>query len=299
MIRKHIPTFLVLAVHAGAIAAPFFFSRRLLVAALVSYLVQMFVITAGYHRYFSHRAFKTSRAFQLVLAWLGTSTMQNGPLWWASWHRWHHRWSDTDRDAHSPIRRGFWYAHIGWVMDGTHDEPPLENLRDFTRYPELRFIDRHRWLPVVTFAVATFAIGGLGALLWVFALATTLSFHATLFINSLSHGRGRRPYETGDMSRNSMLLALITLGEGWHNNHHRYMSCARQGFMWWEVDVTFYLLKLLSYSGLVRGLRPVPAGYVATRDAAADPERARDQSRRAGESRTPPAPAATADTIPT
>jgi stearoyl-CoA desaturase (Delta-9 desaturase) len=260
--RKHIPTFLVLAVHAAALVAPLFFSWRLLLAAVVTYVVQMFVITGGYHRYFSHRAFKTSRAFQLLLAWVGASTMQNGPLWWASWHRWHHRHSDEPLDAHSPIRRGFVYAHIGWVMDGTHDVPPLENIRDFTRYPELRFIDRNSWLPVVTFAAVTYLVGGAGAFFWVFALATTLSFHATLFINSLSHGPSRyRRYDTGDMSRNSALLAIIALGEGWHNNHHRYMSCARQGFYWWEVDVTFYLLKALSALGVVHGLRKPPASW--------------------------------------
>jgi stearoyl-CoA desaturase (delta-9 desaturase) len=258
---RHIPTFLVLAVHAGALAAPLVFSWRLLAAALASYVVQMFVITGGYHRYFSHRAYKTSRVFQFVLAWAGASTMQNGPLWWASWHRHHHRHSDEPTDAHSPVRRGFWYAHLGWVMDGTHDVPPLGNLRDFTRYPELRFIDRFSWLPVAVFGLTTYLVGGLGALLWVFALATTASFHATLFINSLAHGPTRRPrrYDTGDHSRNSLWLALLTLGEGWHNNHHRFMSVARQGFRWWEVDVTFYVLKALSLFGVVRALRPPPA----------------------------------------
>ena len=247
-------------VHAGALVAPFFFTWRLLVAALVSYAVQMFVITGGYHRYFAHRAYKTSRAFQFLLAWAGASTMQNGPLWWASWHRHHHRHADTPSDAHSPVLRGFRYAHLGWVMDGTHDRAPLENIRDFARYPELRFVDRHPWLAVVVFGALTFAIGGPGAFFWVFALATTLSFHATLFINSLAHGKAHRPprFDTGDAARNSFWLALITFGEGWHNNHHRFMSVARQGFRWWEIDVTYYVLRVLALAGVVRSLRPVP-----------------------------------------
>jgi len=258
---QHIPTVLVLVVHASVLVAPFVFTWRLLVAAVATYLVQMFVITGGYHRYFSHRSYKTSRAFQLVLAWLGASTMQNGPLWWASWHRWHHRHADTIHDAHSPTLRGRWYAHVGWVMDKAHDRAPLENIRDFTKFPELRFIDRFSWLPVVIFAAATFALGGLPAFVWIFGVATTASFHATLFINSLAHGETRRArrYATADKSRNSFWLALLTLGEGWHNNHHRFMSVARQGFRWWEVDVTFYLLKLLSFAGVVHALRPPPA----------------------------------------
>ena len=262
---RHVPTTLVLLVHAGILFAPFTFTWPRLFAGLASYAVQMFVITGGYHRYFSHRAFKTSRAFQLVLAWLGASTMQNGPLWWASWHRHHHRWADTERDSHSPARRGRWYAHIGWVMDGTHDRAPLENIADFTRYPELRFVDRFSWVPVLVFALVTFAIGGVGALVWVFAVATTLSFHATLFINSLAHGRKKAPqrYELDDYSRNSFWLALLTLGEGWHNNHHRWMSSARQGFRWWEIDVTYYALVLLSTMGVVRGLRSPPASLRA------------------------------------
>jgi stearoyl-CoA desaturase (Delta-9 desaturase) len=250
-----------LLVHAGALVAPFFFTRRLLACALASYAVQMFVITGGYHRYFAHRAYKTSRAVQLVLAWLGASTLQNGPLWWASWHRYHHKHADKADDAHSPVLRGFRYAHMGWFMDGTHDRAPLENIRDFTRYPELRFVDRFPWIPVIAFASVTFLVGGVGALLWVFAFATTMSFHATLFVNSLAHGRSRRPrrYDTDDSSRNSLWLALLTFGEGWHNNHHRFMSVARQGFRWWQIDVTFYVLKLLSMVGIVRSLRPPPA----------------------------------------
>ncbi|HSQ68190.1 MAG TPA: fatty acid desaturase [Polyangiaceae bacterium] len=258
---RHIPTFFVLAVHAGAFFAPLVFTWHLLVAALASYVVQMFVITGGYHRYFSHRSYKTSRVFQFVLAWVGASTMQNGPLWWASWHRYHHRHADKPTDVHSPVLRGFRYAHIGWVMDGTHDRPPLDNIRDFTRYPELRFIDRFSWLPVAVFGAVTYLVGGLGALLWVFALATVASFHATLFINSLAHGPARRPrrYDTDDSSRNSLWLALLTLGEGWHNNHHRFMSVARQGFRWWEIDVTYYILRALSLVGVVRSLRQPPA----------------------------------------
>src|SRR4029078_5295809 len=155
---------------------------------------RMWAITAGYHRYFSHRSFKTSRAFQLVLAILGTSAMQNGPLWWASWHRRHHRFSDTPQDAHSPRMRGFWYAHMGWFLDGTHDEPDLSNVRDLTRYPELRFLDKHKWLPIVGYAFVCAGIAGLPGGVWGFCVPTILALHATMLINSLAHVWGRRRF---------------------------------------------------------------------------------------------------------
>jgi stearoyl-CoA desaturase (delta-9 desaturase) len=263
----HIPTVLVLGVHAGVLAAPFFFTWRLLACALATYVVQMLVITGGYHRYFSHRAYKTSRVFQLVLAWIGASTIQNGPLWWASWHRHHHKHADEIGDAHSPVRRGFWYAHVGWVMDPAHDHADLRNVRDLSRYPELRFIDRFSWVPVVTFATTTFLLGGLGALVWVFAVATTASFHATLFVNSLAHGptRHARRYDTADSSRNNFWLALLTFGEGWHNNHHRFMCVARQGFRWWEIDMTYYVLRVLSAFGVIHSMRQAPANAMIGR----------------------------------
>ena len=224
---------------------------KLVALAAGSYVIRMWAITAGYHRYFAHRSFKTSRAFQFFLAVLGTTAMQNGPLWWASWHRRHHKASDTPNDPHSPALRGFWHAHIGWFLDGSHDNPDLSNVRDLARVPELCFLDRHKWIPIVCWAVGCFALAGLPGVVWGFCVSTILALHATMLINSLAHVWGSRPYETKDSSRNNAFLAVITLGEGWHNNHHHAMSSARQGFSWWQVDVTYYVLRALAWIGIV------------------------------------------------
>jgi stearoyl-CoA desaturase (delta-9 desaturase) len=239
-------TGLVVGVHALCAGLPFVhFSWRIVAFALASYVLQVLGITAGYHRYFSHHAFKTTRAFQLVLGWLGCSAMQNGPLWWASGHRTHHRFSDKQGDPHSPVLRGFWYAHLGWVLDGTHDRPDLGNVSDFTRYPELRFLDAYKWVPTIANGVLCTLLFGLPGLVWVFGLGTTLAFHAPLFVNSLGHLRGRRRFETSDSSRNNALLGILVLGEGWHNNHHHAQRLARHGLAWWEIDVTYYVIRML------------------------------------------------------
>ncbi|HEU4405718.1 MAG TPA: acyl-CoA desaturase [Polyangiaceae bacterium] len=253
---------LFVALHLAALLAfvvPL--SRGLLALALGGYLVRMWGITAGYHRYFSHRAFKTSRPFQFVLAFLGGSAMQNGPLWWASWHRHHHKHSDTERDAHSPVRRGFWHAHMVWYLDGSHDEPDLANVKDLARFPELRLLERCEWLPVLAYLGLCAALFGLPGVVWGFVVSTLACLHATMLINSLAHVWGTRPYDTPDRSRNNALLALLTLGEGWHNNHHHCMGSARAGFRWWQIDVTYSSLLLLERLGLVWDLRaPAAAG---------------------------------------
>jgi stearoyl-CoA desaturase (Delta-9 desaturase) len=241
------------------------FSWGLVALAIASYVLRMFAITAGYHRYFSHRAFKTSRAFQLVLATLGTSSMQNGPLWWSSWHRHHHKHADTALDAHSPRHTGFWNAHMGWVFDGDHDDAILANVRDFSTYPELVFLEKHKWLPLIAYAFGCLAIASWPGVVWGFVVSTVALFHGTLLINSLAHVWGSRRYETTDTSRNNLFLAVITLGEGWHNNHHYFMSSARQGFLWWELDITYYVLRALKTIGIVWDLRtpPVRTGHLA------------------------------------
>jgi len=234
-------------------------SWKVLVFALAGYLLRMWAVTAGYHRYFAHRAYKTSRAFQLVLAVLGATSMQNGPIWWASVHRRHHKCADGPGDLHSPGQHGFWYAHVGWVFDRTLPRPRDEsNVTDLTKYPELRWVDSHDWLPLAAFAVVSFALGGVPGLVWGFAIGTLAVFHATMLINSLAHVSGSRRYATHDRSRNNAVLAVLTLGEGWHNNHHHYMSSARQGFRWWEIDVTYYVLRLLARLGIIWNVREPP-----------------------------------------
>jgi stearoyl-CoA desaturase (delta-9 desaturase) len=231
------------------------FDATALVLCGATYLLRMFGITAGYHRYFSHRAYKTSRVGQFLLAWLGCSALQKGPLWWASHHREHHRYSDTPEDPHSPHETSFWWSHVGWILSEDHVATPWGAIRDWARYPELRWLDRNHWVPGIVLAVGCFLIGGWTGLVWGFVISTVLVYHATFAINSLNHLLGTRRYATSDDSRNNLFLALLTLGEGWHNNHHHYQSSANQGFFWWEVDISYYILRLLGCAGLVWDLR--------------------------------------------
>lgn len=241
------------------------------VAAAFLYLVRMFAITGFYHRYFSHKTFKTSRTVQFLFALLGNSSMQRGPLWWAATHRHHHKHSDHEGDIHSPVVSGFLWSHIGWLTSMKNFPTAYKAIPDLAKFPELVFLNRYD--QTVPFAYG-FIMLGVGWLLetflpssgvttgqffiWTFFISTTVLLHGTLFINSLAHVWGRRRYETDDDSRNSWLLTLITLGEGWHNNHHRYPHSVRQGFRWWELDLTYYGLKMLSAFGLIWDLRPVP-----------------------------------------
>ncbi len=219
-------------------------------------------ITAGYHRYFSHRTYRISRLGQFVLAVGGAATAQHGPLWWASHHRTHHRFTDVEGDPHSP-KAGLLWSHVGWVVCRKSQQPDLSNVRDLARFPELRFINRHDWLPPTLLAVGCYLIDGWSGLVVGFFLSTVLLFHATFAVNSIAHVWGTRRFDTNDTSRNSMLVALIAGGEGWHNNHHRYAASARQGFYWWEFDPTYYTLRALQAIGIVRDLREPPPSVLA------------------------------------
>ncbi len=231
------------------------------------YVLRMFAVTAGYHRYFSHRSYKTSRWFQFVLAFLAQSTSQKSVLWWASLHRHHHKHSDTDQDVHSPRHRGFWYSHVGWIFDQRYESVDPDSVPDLSRYPELMFLLKYEQLPSVVLALACFAAFGWEGLVVGFFWSTVLLYHGTFFINSLAHVHGKQRYATGDDSRNNWWLAIITLGEGWHNNHHAYQRSARQGFRWWEVDFTYYVLKGLSAVGIVHDLGQPPVDVVQNRRA--------------------------------
>jgi stearoyl-CoA desaturase (delta-9 desaturase) len=229
-----------------------------LALCLALYVPRMWFVTGAYHRYFSHRSYKTSRWFQFVLALGATMTAQKGPLWWAAHHRLHHKLSDQPGDLHSVIQSGFWWSHMGWILSRDLEDTDYSRIKDFSKYPELRWLDKYWVVPVVALAVITFLAGGFFALVWGFAVAQVLCWHGTFTINSLSHIWGGRRYKTGDDSRNNPVLAVITLGEGWHNNHHHYQLSARNGFFWWEYDVTYYGIKALSYVGLVWDVRAVP-----------------------------------------
>jgi stearoyl-CoA desaturase (delta-9 desaturase) len=233
------------------------FTTEAVVCCIVLYVVRIFAVTGGYHRYFAHRTYKTSRVFQFILAFLAQSTAQKGALWWAAHHRSHHLLSDQPGDLHSPVQDGFWYSHFGWLFNNTSDTD-YSRIPDLNRYPELRFLNRYHLLPPIALGVGTFLLFGWSGLCVGFFLSTVLTWHATFTINSLSHVFGKRRFSTTDDSRNNWLLAIVTFGEGWHNNHHRFSSSARQGFYWYEYDITYYILKALSVFGIVWDLRPVP-----------------------------------------
>lgn len=239
--------------------------------AAVLYFVRMFAITGFYHRYFSHRTFRTSRWAQFLFAALGNTAIQRGALWWASVHRHHHQHADQEHDVHSPGITGFWWAHIGWMTSSKNFPTNYRAVRDLARYPELVFLNRFDLVVPAIFGLGLFGFGALlswawpelGAsggqmFVWGFFVSTVVLLHGTLFINSLAHVFGARRFQTDDDSRNNWLLALVTLGEGWHNNHHRYMGSARQGFYWWEIDITYYLLRMLSWTGVIWDLKAVP-----------------------------------------
>lgn len=253
----------------------------LVALAVGSYSLRMWAITVGFHRYFAHRSFRTSRAFQLVLAVLGTTAMQNDPIWWVSFHRRHHKSVDTVDDPHSPRINGFSYAHLGWIFAKKNDDADLANVADLTRFPELRFLGRHRWMPLVGYALGCWAIGGIAGVVWGFVVSTIAVDHATFFINSLAHMWGSRRYATPDSSRNNAWLAALTLGEGWHNNHHFYMSSARQGFFWWEIDVSYYTIVLLSWLHVVWDVRQPPASALGAAPIADGARATRTRSLRA------------------
>ncbi|MFO0613906.1 MAG: acyl-CoA desaturase [Polyangiaceae bacterium] len=249
----------VIAIHVATVVA---IARgvtwQLLALAAATYWIRMFAITGAYHRYFSHRTYKTSRAFQFFLGLLGVMSTQKGPLWWGATHRHHHKHSDDELDPHSPARKGFLMAHMGWWLAREWENTDEAAIADFAKYPELRFLDRFHLVGPALLMLLCWLIAGSDGILWGYVVSTCVLLHCTFTINSLAHVFGSRRYATTDTSRNNVWLALLTMGEGWHNNHHHYMSSTRQGFFWWEIDATYYVLWLLSKVGLVWDLRGVP-----------------------------------------
>ena len=274
-----------IALHLGCFAVIWagVSSTAVMVAAGL-YALRMFAITGFYHRYFSHRAFRTTRTSQFVFALLGATGVQRGPLWWASHHRHHHAHSDSPKDAHSAHQHGFLWSHMGWFMARENFATRTELVSDFSSYPELRFLDRYDALAPIALGIVLYTAGellaglapglgtsGLQLVTWGFCVSTVALYHATFTINSLAHRFGRRRYATCDDSRNNPWLALLTFGEGWHNNHHHFPGAARQGFYWWEIDLTYYGLRLLAALGIIRDLKLVPSALLNTRVCAKGP----------------------------
>jgi stearoyl-CoA desaturase (delta-9 desaturase) len=261
-----------LGIHVFCLAVFFTgWSSVAVAVAVLTYVVRAFGLTAGYHRYFAHRGFKAGRGFQFVLAFIGATAAQKGPLWWAAHHRHHHRFADTEHDIHSPGVRGFLWAHVGWVLAPKNEPTKYQSIPDFAKFPELVALNRWHYVAPASLVVALLLLGqvlavyapslGTGPLqmaVWGFGISTVCLYHATFFVNSLAHVSGSRRFKTRDDSRNNWFISLITLGEGWHNNHHRYPSSERQGFYWWELDMTHYVLRVLSWLGLVWDLRAPP-----------------------------------------
>ncbi|MAK65848.1 acyl-CoA desaturase [Methylophaga sp.] len=260
-----------LVLHLACLAVFFVgISAVAVLMAVALYLIRMFAITAFYHRYFAHKSFKTTRPVQFLFALIGASATQRGPLWWAAHHRQHHRHADQPADPHSP-KQGFFWSHMGWFLSGKHYQADYKLIPDWQRFSELRWLDRYDLAVPVLLALALFILGvlleknfpgsgtsGWQMLVWGYFISTVVLLHATLLINSMAHCLGKKRYQTADESRNNLFLALLTLGEGWHNNHHHYPASARQGFYWWEVDISYYILKLMQKSGLIWDVRTVP-----------------------------------------
>ena len=267
----------ILFMHLAALGVFFTGFSWVAVAALaLTYVTRVFALTAGFHRYFSHRSFKTSRVFQFLMASVGTSSAHLGPMWWAANHRHHHQHSDTEEDIHSPVTSGPFWAHIGWVMCRAYRGLRKDRVKDLHKYPELRFIERFHVLAPLSLIAALYGLGawleaaypalgatGLQLVMWGFFLSTVLVYHVTFCVNSVTHMVGTKRFATSDESRNSFWVALLTFGEGWHNNHHRWPLSARQGMYWWEIDITYYLQRVLEKLGLIWDLKVYPKAIYA------------------------------------
>ncbi len=264
----HVAALLVFYTGASAVAV---------IVALVMYLIRGLGVTAGFHRYFAHKSFRTGRVMQFLLGFAGSLATQGGVLWWVSHHRDHHRYTESERDMHSPRIYGLWHAHMGWMMSAKCFQTTGANVKDLHRYPEIKALQRHYAWIVIGQIVFFYALGallaavwpqlgtsGLQMLVWGYFLSTVVLWHSTFMVNSVCHRWGRAPYHAGDDSTNNWLVAILALGEGWHNNHHRFAGSARHGLQWWQFDLTWIVLRLLEKLGLVSDLKvPRPAQIAA------------------------------------
>ncbi len=254
----------LISVHLALFAIPF-------VSVTIVSMIILFVmtrisglgITVGFHRYLSHHAFKTSRVFQFLMAVAGCTALQKGPLWWVIHHREHHKHSDTEQDVHSPVVDGFWYGHCGWLFARDLMKPDHASVKDLMKYPELYWLDRFWMIPGLLAAIACYLIDGTSGLIYGYCLSTVLIFQVTFAVNSVGHRWGPQRYATGEGSRNNWLLGYLAMGDGWHNNHHRAPTSARHGFAWYELDLSYAMIRLLRRCRIVWDVRQPPANVNA------------------------------------
>ncbi len=243
--------------------------------AFFAYALRMFAVTGFLHRYFAHRSFKTGRITQFVFAFIATASCQRGPLWWAANHRDHHKYSDTPNDTHSPYQLSFFDSHIGWVYWKENLETKHHNIKDFSKYKELVWLDKYDLIPAALYIVFLYFLGlglqtyypGLETgpfqmIVWGFCISTVFLLHMVLSVNTICHLFGKQKFKTTDYSRNNWLMAIFTLGEGWHNNHHRFPNSMRQGFLWYEYDITGYIIRFFALIGLVTDIKPIPPNII-------------------------------------
>jgi stearoyl-CoA desaturase (delta-9 desaturase) len=250
--------FLIVA-HLGSVAALFFWSWPAAISAIVLYWIAGSLgIGMGFHRLITHRGYKVPKVVEYFLVTCGTLSLEGGPIQWVVTHRIHHAHTDRVGDPHTP-RDGGWWAHIGWILRGTaqdHDEAKLERYApDLIKDPYYRWLNRFYYVPLAVVGIILFYFGGWGVLLWSVFLRLTLALHATWLVNSATHLWGRTRFETGDDSRNSWWVAMLTFGEGWHNNHHAYPTSARHGLRWYEFDLNWLGIRTLQLVGLARSVK--------------------------------------------
>ena len=265
-------TVILVLLHIGALAAFFFFTWKALAVTIVMYWVATGLgISMGYHRLHTHRSYKVPRWIEYFFALCGTLTLEGGPIFWVAIHRIHHQRSDQPGDPHSP-REGAWWAHIGWILVG---ETKHNNTKLLGKYaPDLAkdkfyvWLNDYHWVPNVVLAAGLYLVGGLPFLLWAGFFRIIFGLHATWLVNSATHMWGARRFATRDDSRNNWWVALISFGEGWHNNHHAHPTSARHGLAWYEFDPSWLQIKLLKILGLAEKVQVATVDGIAEREAA-------------------------------
>ncbi len=252
-------TIVLVGLHLGALAALFMFNWHALLAAVLLYYIGVGLgISMGYHRLHTHRSYKLPLWVEYFLAICGTLTLEGGPIFWVATHRIHHQYSDKPGDPHSP-RDGAWWAHVGWLLVGEskHSNTKLMSkyAPDLAKDPFYVWLNNYHWVMILVLAAILYAIGGLPMMLWGTCLRIVVGLHATWLVNSATHLWGGRRFETRDDSRNNLWVALISFGEGWHNNHHAHPTSARHGLAWYELDLTWIQICVLKFLGIAKSIR--------------------------------------------